>query len=60
MQFGARRKTWLFSQMEDFENSDLLYRNFRTHLTQFLEGNGYESPKDEDQVCVNYFLIFLI
>lgn len=62
VQFGARNtKAWSFSEIEDLENSNPLYRNFRTHLTQFMEANGLKSPKDEDRVCDSFkFLNFLI
>ena len=57
--FGARNKAWSFAEMEDLENSNILHRNFRTHLTQFLEANNFILPKDEDWVCIILnFLLF--
>ena len=52
VQFGARNKAWSFTEIEDWANSNILYRSFRTRLTQFMEANNFELPKDEDRVRV--------
>jgi hypothetical protein len=58
VQFGARNdRTWSFIQIEDLAKSNLLYRKFRTNLTQFMEANGFKSPKDEARVRDIHFLI---
>jgi hypothetical protein len=57
VQFGARNKAWSFAEIEEMANSNILYRNFRTRLTQFMEANHCELPKD-DSVCI--ILNFLI
>ena len=58
VQFGARNKAWSFGEIEDLVKSNILYRNFRTHLAGFMELNHFKPPKDEDWVCI--MLNFLI
>jgi hypothetical protein len=50
--FGAKNKAWTFTELEDLANSDILYRNFRTRLKQFMEANHIELPKDEFRVSI--------
>jgi hypothetical protein len=58
VQFGARNKAWSFAEIEDLAKSNILYRNFRTHLARFMELNHFKPPKDEDRVCIiSNFLI---
>jgi hypothetical protein len=51
VQFGAKNKAWSFAEIEDLAKSNILYRNFRTQLAQFMELNHFKPPKDEDRVC---------
>ena len=45
--FGARNKAWLFTEIEDWSKSDILFRNFHTRLKQFMEANHFELSNDE-------------
>ena len=57
--FGARNKIWSFAEIEDLAKSNILYRNFRTRLAQFMELNHFKSLNDEDRVRIilNFLLL---